>query len=130
MAEPVLMHVCPDWADYLRFRLDFAAILDPRFYTVEWLDEQILSGAMRLFYHGDSAILVSVRTYPTGAKELHAEAATGELKAIEASLIPQFLDFGRSQGCEIAVVQSRPGWVKVMQRHGFQVSQISVRKDL
>lgn len=122
--------ICPDWAEYLRFRDAFAAMLDPRFYTVDWLDMQILGGAMRLFSAGDSAILVSVRTYPTGARELHAEAATGELKAIRASLIPQFEAFGRSQGCDIAVVESRAGWEKIMRQHGYERHQVSVRKAL
>lgn len=130
MERPVLTFILPDWAEYLRFRDDFAAILDPRFYTVDWLDMQVLTGTMRLFTAGDSAILASVRTYPTGAKELHAEAAAGELKVIETSLIPQFEAFGRSQGCEIAVVQSRAGWEKIMGRHGYEVHQVSIRKDL
>ena len=129
MAELVMTHICPDWAGYLRVRPALAELLDPRFYTVEWLDHQVITGAMHLFIDGDSCILASVKVYPTGAKELHAEAASGELKVV-TSLIPQFEEFGRSQGCIIAVVQSRAGWKKIMKKYGYELHQTSVRKAI
>src|SRR3546814_148757 len=119
-----------DWQEYLRFRDRFANILDRRFYTREWLDYQVLTGNFRLFSADDSAILVSTKVYPTGAKELHAEAAVGELKAIEASLIPHFIEWAKRTGCIAASVESRPAWRRVMRKFGLETYQTTVRRLL
>lgn len=127
MAEPQLT---PQWADYLRFRGRFIAMLDQRFYPAAWLDEQIASGEFVLLSEGDSAIIVSVKVYPSGLRELHGEAATGKRETIVSALIPSALQFGRSIGCEFATIASRPGWSRVMKAQGFEMHQVTIRKAL
>jgi hypothetical protein len=117
----------PGWWEYLRFRERFGAILDPQFYTLEWLDGEIWSGRMRLFSNADSAIIVSLKSYPTGALELHVQAATGNLQSV-LDLIPQFENWARSMGCIVAAVESRPGWGRVMK--DYEVHQVCLRKYL
>jgi len=118
------------WSEYTRFRPAFAQILDPRFYTIQWLDSQVVSGKFRLFSDDNSAILVSIRTYPTGLKELCGEAATGNLSAIARKLIPQSIEWAQSIGCTSARIESRAGWAKAMKKDGFEIHQVAIRKDI
>jgi len=120
----------PGWGDYLRFRDDLAAIIDPRFYSLEWLDGEVWSGRIRLFTGPNSCILASIKPYPTGALELHVMAATGELNELISSTIVSVENWARSIGCIVAVIESRTGWAKVMKASGYETFQTSIRKEL
>jgi hypothetical protein len=130
VARPLVSDYPPGWSEYQRFRDDFIAILDPRFYTPEWLDGEIWSGRLRLFSCADSAIIVAVKPYPTGALELHGMAATGNQRSIVDVLIPQACAWGTAIGCIEASIESRPAWQRVMGRHGWQLSQVKMVKPL
>lgn len=119
----------PGWAEYLRFRDDFANILDPRFYTIAWLDGEVWSGRIRLFSGADSAILATIKAYPTGALEAHVMAAAGELNELISSTIASVETWARSIGCICTVIESRPGWVKMMKASGYELYQTAIRKD-
>lgn len=119
-----------NWSRYLQYRDRFAALLDPDYYTIDWLDEQIRRDEFLVFTGSESAILTSIKVYPTGLKELHGQAAVGNLAEIIGSLIPTAEQFGRSIGCAVAVIESREGWGKVMKAHGYDLYQTSLRKVL
>lgn len=120
----------PGWDEYLRWRDDFAAILDPRFYSLEWLDGEVWSGRIRLFSSAKSAILVMLKAYPTGAIELHGMAATGELNDLLSSTIPQSENWAKGLGAICAVIESRDAWSRVMGEHGYGKYQTAIRKWL
>lgn len=115
---------------YLAFRDSFVGLLDPRFYTAEWLDQEVASGRIRCLASSDAAILVSVKTYPTGAKELHFMAAAGDVRALVNDLAPQAEAWGRKQGCIVAVIESREGWQRIMKSSGYGLYQVGLRKEL
>lgn len=119
-----------NWPEYLRFRDAFAAALDPRFYPISWLDGEVACGRMLLLTGEHSAILFSVKTYPSGLKELHGELAVGNLGGIVHDLIPRAELFGKEIGCSVAVIQSREGWNRVMRDQGYELYQTAVRKAL
>lgn len=116
-----------DWA---RFRDAFAGVVDQRFYPIEWLDDQVRSGNFVLLTQGESAILISVRTYPSGLRELHGECAVGKREVITDALIPIAIKFGQEIGCAFASISSRPGWDRVMRSKGWTVHQTTIRKAL
>jgi len=118
----------PGWSEYRTWRDAFAAILDPRFYPIGWLDGEIWSGRIRLFSGPKSAILVALKPYPSGAIELHGMAAAGELNELRSSTIPQAENWARSIGCICAVIESRPAWGKIMRDQGYEVFQTAIRK--
>lgn len=120
----------PDWAGYLRFRQGFADILDERFYTVDWLESRILNGQLVVIANDDAAVLVEINVYPTGARELHGMAATGNMKAIVEQLIPQAEKWGRERGCMTAKIESREGWAKVLKPAGYSIYQTALKKEL
>lgn len=114
------------WAEYQRFRSDFHALLDLMLYTPEWLDGEVATGRFMLIAGKNSAILFSLKLYPTGYKEIHGEAATGKLSEITGDLIPQAERYGQSIGCHGTQISSREGWGKILK--SYQKYQITVRK--
>lgn len=116
--------------DYLRWRNDFVALLDPELYPAAWLDDQVASGEMVLFSGEKSAILCSVRVYPSGLKEVHGQAAVGELSSIVSTLIPLAESYAKSIGCRYASIASREGWSREMRQHGYTLYQTEIRKVL
>jgi hypothetical protein len=117
------------WEEYRARRDDIAGILDPRCYTIDWLDLQILNGDALVFGSNDAVIIITVKQYPAGATELHGLAATGDLEAI-LPLIEQAEDWARSKGVTFACISSRPGWVRVLKSNGYSVTNTELRKDL
>lgn len=116
------------WSNYLPWRDAFHAMLDPALYPAAWLDGEVACGRMLLFSTPDAAILASVKTYPSGLKELEGQAATGKLSDIVGNLIPASLRWAQSIGCKSAVIESRKGWVKMLP--DFKVHQTRIRKVL
>lgn len=116
-------------ARYHRFRSQFAAMLDERFYTIGWLDEQIETGAARLWSDGNSAIIATLKPYPTGALEVHGLIAVGELDTI-VGLIELAEAWGRRQGAIVACIESRAGWAKPLAAFGYEPFQYTLRKEL
>ena len=116
--------------DYLKWRSAFAGLLDPELYPLSWLDEQLATGEFVLFSCTDAAILVSTRVYPSGLKEIHGEAAVGNLATIVGRLIPLAEQHGKHIGCAYASIASREGWSREMRQHGYVLHQTTIRKAL
>lgn len=117
------------WDHYQARRNAIAALLDPRCYSIEWLDQQILDSEALLFTSADAIIVVAVKRYPAGATELHGLVAAGEMEAI-LPLIGQAEDWARNLGVTFACIASRPGWERVLKTRGYRLYQTDLRKDL
>jgi hypothetical protein len=115
---------------YYDWRDEFAKVLDPALYTIEWLDEQVSKGAALFGACDDAAIIVEFREYPTGAKDIHGLIAAGNLDNIVGILIPQAETLARAHGCVGAVIESREGWSKVLAESGYRPYQTAIRKAL
>ncbi len=115
-----------DWENYLPFRAAFAA-LDPERYPGSHIDTKVIGGAYRCWGNENAAILAEIRTYPSGIREVHGLAAAGDLAEI-LRLIPLAEEWGRAEGCQRAVIESRPGWERILP--DYELHQVSVRKDL
>lgn len=118
------------WRDYLRFRDGFAEAMDPRLYTIEWLDWQVFTGFIRLWTSENAAITAEIKTYPSGARALHGLYATGDLEEIISELIPQAEAWGRECGCTLAFIESREAWERLLKPHGYVAYKVAVGKDL
>lgn len=115
------------WA---KWRPHFIAIMDPRYYTESWLDGEVEAGRFTLMMAEDAAALVTVLTFPTGAKEAHGVAAVGNLKTVIGELIPRWEALSREQGCVTASIESRDGWQRALRSSGYEPYQTKIRKDL
>lgn len=120
----------PDWAGYCSFRNAFAEVMDERYHTLPWLDEQMLTGKVQFWRSDNAAIITEVRNYPTGATDIHGLIAAGNLEEIVEVLIPQAEEWGREQNCIAAQIESRAGWAKALKSYGYEAHQLTVRKEL
>lgn len=117
------------WQQYVRFRDEIAGILDPRCYTIDWLDEQLWAGKMTLWASDEAVLITKLKTYPAGAREIHAMCAAGDLEAI-SDLRARAEESARGEGVEFASAASRPGWARILERFGYELHQIEMRKEL
>jgi hypothetical protein len=118
------------WQAYLYWRDAFAELLDPETHTIAWLDNEVASGALQIVASQRSAALVSVKTYPTGLRELHGMCAAGDLDDLLTVVIPACEEWGRAVDCQRSVIESRAGWARVLERHGYREHQRHIRKAL
>jgi hypothetical protein len=125
-----IQHAPRLWQAYLYWRDAFAALLDPETHTIAWLDNSVAAGSIEIIAGQRSAALVSVKTYPTGMRELHGMCAVGDLDDLLVVVIPACEKWGKAMGCERAVIESRAGWARVMQSHGYSEHQRHIREAL
>ncbi len=124
-----MLYPPPAWADYQRYRGEIAGLLDPRCHTIEWLDAQIIAGHALAFGSDDAVIVVTVRQYPAGGRELHGLAAAGNVRGIMA-LIEQAEEWGRTAGLDFACISSRPAWARLLKSRSYRVNRVEIVKDL
>ncbi|MEA3002177.1 MAG: hypothetical protein QOH81_965 [Sphingomonadales bacterium] len=117
------------WADYRPWRGAFEKALDPRFCAIEHLDARISGDSARIFACAEAALIVELRHYPTGAYDGHVLIAAGDPKQVVATLRPRAEAWLRSIGALGALVESRPGWARLLKEHGYEPHQMTLRKD-
>lgn len=114
---------------YAEWRDRFAEVLDARLYDLAWLDEQVRSGRALVWAADDAAMLTEMRTYPTGARDIHGLVAAGKLETIVGELIPRAERWAQTVGCIGAVIESRQGWVRALEGSGYRVHQVALWKE-
>ena len=124
-------------AGYGLFRPQFAAAMDGRFYTIDYLDWLVRTGRAQFRPGRDAAIVNELRDYPAcrAVHGLVAAAAPGAspgaaLAEIAGTLIPDAEQWARSRGCSQAIVESRPGWQRALRDQGYALHQIALVKGL
>lgn len=117
------------WQHYVSFRPELCKAFDPRCYSIEWLDGQVFSGRFQLWACPEAVLVTEVKMYPTGARDLHGMIAAGSLEGI-SRMRERSEDWARGEGVEFASAASRPGWARVLERHGYALHQVELRKEL
>lgn len=114
---------------YARHRGELATLLDPRCHSIEWLDGEVYSGRLKTWSDDKAIIIVDVKMYPAGAREIHGMAAAGSLPNV-LGLIEQAERWAKDQGIEFATIASREGWARVLEPRGYRPHQSVIRKEL
>ena len=114
---------------YLRFREQFAEVLDERTHSIEWLDAQVYSGLMACWGNDKACLLTSIKQFPTGAFEVHVEVAAGDLDTLVNETIREVEAWAHKIGALFVTIASRKGWGKIMGPRGYQHWQTELRKD-
>ena len=115
---------------YQAFRPAFGEVIDPRYYTLDWLDEQLLRGHAHFWNTDHAALVTEFKAYPAGAMDIHVVVAAGDMRDIIEILAPQAEAFGRANGCTAATVESRIGWARALKPSGYRMHQTTIRKEL
>lgn len=114
---------------YQRHRQEIIGLLDQRFYPIEWLDRQVWVGRIRLMSNDTAIIGFEVKDYPGGARELNGLFAAGDLEGI-LDLIDRAEAFAMSLHCDVATIESRSGWARILKSRGYAPHQLRIRKEL
>lgn len=114
--------------EYERFRPLFAEALDGRLYNIGYLDSLVLSMRAQCWFTDNAAIVTELKEYPTGARVIHGLVAAGDLGEIVNVLIPRAEEWGRSLGCVLAIIESRPGWGRALK--DYEPFQTAIAKEL
>lgn len=99
-------------------------------YPPEWLDAQVANGLAVPIIGERSAMLVGARIYPSGQKVGVIKAGAGNLDELIHELAPRAEQWGREQGCNMALLEGRPGWERALKNHGWSTHQVVLVKDL
>ena len=122
--------VAESLVNYLQYRDSFAEILDPRTHTIEWLDAQVWSGHAKVWGSPDACLLTEIKHFPTGAFEVHVMIAAGDMGTLVNETIKQVEAWAQEIGALFVTIESRNGWVRVMEKHGYFLHQCNIRKEL
>lgn len=114
---------------YALWRSRLLEAVDQELYPAEWLDRRVANGRARLWCNEAAAIVAEIKTYPSGAKEVHGLLAAGDVQAIKA-LIPNAEQWGRDKGCTRASISSHPAWARIMHSEGYEPEQLTIAKGL
>lgn len=115
---------------YTAWREAFASAIDPRFFSIEYLDHLLNTGQAQFWPGSQAAIVTEFKTFPTGARAICGVVAAGDLDEIVNTLIPAAEAWGHMRGCTIAMIESRPGWQRALKDSGYEPFQISLVKEL
>ncbi|WP_460986407.1 hypothetical protein [Sphingobium sp. TomTYG75] len=113
---------------YLRFREQFAEVLDERTHSIEWLDAQVYSGLMACWGNDKACLLTSIKQFPTGAFEVHVEVAAGDLDTLRSEVIKDVEAWAAKIGALWTTIESRLAWMRLMKADGYHVHQVTLRK--
>lgn len=98
-------------------------------HTVAGIEATIRQGSAQLWVGAGCVVVTEVQSYLGGAKALQFMWAGGDLDAVLA-VTPQIEAWGRSLGCSMALVESRPAWAKLLKPMGYSPWSVTVRKAL
>lgn len=87
------------------------------------------AGEARFIPGERSAAVVEIYTYPK-LKRLHLWLNGGDMDELVNVLLPIAEAWGRSEGCTQVTTAGRPGWDRVMARHGFHPAARICIKEL
>ena len=114
---------------YADWRGRFLEAVDESLYPAAWLDRRVEEGSARFWANAGAAILAEIRSYPSGAREVHGLVAAGTIPAV-IELIPLAEAWGRDCGCTRASIASHSAWARLMRPYGYEPEQLTIAKEL
>lgn len=94
----------------------------------ESVREAILNGKMQLWPAENSAAVTEIAEYARRTV-IHVFLAGGDLDEI-ARGIDTVAAWGKAQGCSSMTISGRRGWVRVLDKHGFRPTLVTMERDL
>jgi hypothetical protein len=85
-------------------------------------------GTAQLWVEGDAVLVTEINCAPR-EKELHFWLASGTLDSCIA-LSNKVMDWGRAQGCTVATLSGRRGWIKALAPEGWEPHTVVMARRL
>ncbi len=98
-------------------------------YTIQDIEDMIATGKAQMWPGETSVIVTEIILYPR-AKHLHLFLAGGNLDELE-SMLPEIIEWGKTQGCNRVSLSGRRGWERSFLREmGFKSTLVVMEKEL
>jgi len=98
-------------------------------YTIQDIEDMIATGKAQMWPGETSVIVTEIILYPR-AKHLHLFLAGGNLDELE-SMLPEIIEWGKTQGCDRVSLSGRRGWERSFLREmGFKPTLVIMEKEL
>ena len=120
----------PESSDYAAWRGRLTEGINQELYPVEYLDRLLIEGRAAFLATSDAAIIIEIKTFPSGVRAVAGIVAAGDKDEIRGRLIPAAEEIGRRAGCKYGLIESRPGWCRAMKEDGYELFQASIIKEL
>lgn len=104
-------------SDQLRERLQKAIDFGGGEHSIEELVRETALGRMQCFHNDQAVVFTQVERRGIG-RLMNVYLAAGDLDAVLA-LQPEFMAYGRAEGCSSVLCHGRLGWAKVLPAHGW-----------
>lgn len=98
-------------------------------HTLDGVEKSIREGQYQLWLTDQCCVVTEMTDWRVGARTIQALWAGGDLDAIVA-LLPTIEAWARTMNCSEFLVESRAGWQRVLNKHGFKPWSVTVRKAL
>lgn len=96
----------------------------------ETLRDLVAKGLVQVWFGDRSVMFSEVQSYDAHMA-IQCFAAAGCRAEIEGVVRPAVEAWGKSQGCDLALVEaSRPGWEKALKPHGYDRWSVTLAKAL
>lgn len=115
---------------YQQWRPAFEEALDARYYPIAWLDYVVMEGRAIFLATDDAAVVIEVRYFPTGAKDLHVICGAGALDELRGEILRLMVNAAHDNGCLAVAVESREGWARALKDLGFSTYKTVLRREL
>ena len=115
---------------YAQFRPAFSEVTDSRTYPIEWLDAEVWSGKAQVWGADDACLVTTVKTFPTGAFEVHVLVAAGDMGRLVNETIKQVEEWAQDIGALFVTIASKQAWARIMAPHGYAHWQTELRKEV
>lgn len=114
--------------DANRHHIEAALAYSNGTHDFESVRDAIIAGTMQLWPADKSAAVTEIAQYAR-KKVLNVFLAGGDLDEI-ARGIDTVASWGKAQGCDSMTIAGRKGWLKVLDKHGFEPAFVVMERIL
>lgn len=116
--------------ELIRCRAWIEAALDYSGGTHDFADvvQAVIQGSMQLWAGDDACAVTEIIHYPK-KKTLHVFLAGGKMETI-LDMQESAAQWGKLQGCDTLTIAGRHGWLKVLNKHGWEPSFSVMSKEI
>lgn len=98
-------------------------------HTIEDIEDGIDNGTYNFHSMPNCAAVVRIVNYPS-MKCLNYFLVGGDLEELMTKMEPHLTAWGKAQGCKIATLVGREGWLRTLDKIGYKKSWSAAYKEL